>query len=318
MSKKPTNYSTLHVAFLTLLSAAACNDSSASADDESEDFEIAQAREELIGGTAFSTAWAKSTGTIAIKDTCTATLVSKRHILTAAHCAQGPAFFYNGNIQIAQVGRLTSTTQWTTVSIKSTSIHPGWTAMCLISSCAAEQTVVSPYSPDIAVVELMADVPSTYGTAVIPRTKYNYDAETYLAGYGCEVSVSGAAPNPPRLKMNRTVTLPVARINDYRQEVSAANLWQFGNSNIITEGKKANTTAASLCPGDSGGPLLQSSPAADGPTYPRNRVIGVNAYYTFSGASGVSVRNIHARLYDGGVTQAWLQTVLPASSFIYE
>ncbi|MGC4070177.1 MAG: trypsin-like serine protease [Polyangiaceae bacterium] len=318
MSTQFMSYNAVCAALLALFSVSACNDSYAPENEDPDDFEFAQAKEELIGGTEFSTTWARNTGTIAIKDTCTAALVGRRHILTAAHCAQGPAFYYNGKIQIAQVGRLTSSTQWTTVFIKSTYIHPGWTAMCLVSSCAADQTLVSPYSPDIAVVELTADVPLTFKTAVIPRTIYNYDAETYVTGYGCEISVNGAGPNPPRLKMNRAVTLPVARINDYRQEVPTANLWQFGNSNTITAGRKVSASAASLCPGDSGGPLLQSSPAADGPTYPRNRVIGVNAYYTFSDASGVSVRNIHARLYDGGVTQAWLQTVLPASSFIYE
>lgn len=271
----------------------------------------------LIGGTEFTAAQAAQTGIIAIKDGCTGALVGSRYILTAAHCAQSPNYFFGGKIKIAQTGRVTAATVWTTVTINQTFIHPGWTAMCLVSSCADDQTLVAPYSPDIAVIQLTANVPVAFKKAVIPRTRYNLDAEVWTAGYGCEVSVGGAAPTPPRLKMDYTRTLAPARINDFGSVVLPANVAQFSNSNIITAGIRADATSASLCPGDSGGPLFLSTPVAQGPTFPRNQVIAVNAYYTFKDASGKSARNIHARLYDNGVTQAWLETILPASSFVF-
>ena len=56
---------------------------------------------------------------------------------------------------------------------------------------------------------------------------------------------------------------------------------------------------------------------ARGPTFPRNQVVAVDAYYTFIDNTGKSVRNIHAHLHDNGATHAWLEFVLPASSFVY-
>jgi hypothetical protein len=189
--------------------------------------------------------------------------------------------------------------------------------MCLTTACSDAQTLTAPYAPDLAIVELDADVPWWFGTSVIPRARYNSDAEVFLAGYGCETGVGGPPPSPARLKMAYTRTLSVSHINDFGQKVPPALLWQFENSDIVTAGKLADASSASLCPGDSGGPLLLSSPAANGPVYPSNMVIGVNAYYTFRAGSGVSQRNIHARLYDNGVTLTWLGGILPASSFVY-
>ena len=72
--------------------------------------------------------------------------------------------------------------------------------------------------------------------------------------------------------------------------------------------------------GQIGGPLLLISKRVLGPTDPSNSVIGVNAYYTFKGGSGVSMRNTHTRLYDNpdnGKVFTWLTGILPASSFVY-
>src|SRR5262249_42092547 len=199
-------------------------------------------------------------------------------------------------------------------------IHPLWTEMCNATECSDRESLVAPYAPDLAIVELTADVPATFGTAVIPRARFNFDAEVFQAGYGCEVAVGGAAPSPARLKMNYTTTLIASRINDFVSTVPASSLGDFGNSYLVTAGRSADTSSASLCPGDSGGPLLLSSPRALGPMYPSNRVIGVNAYYTFRSGSGVSVRNTHTRLYDNGDDGpifTWLQGILPEASFVY-
>lgn len=134
----------------------------------------------LIGETELTAAQAAQTGILAIKDGCTATLVGSRHILTAAHCAQSPNYFFGGKIKIAPTGRVTEATVWTTVTINQTFIHPGWTAMCLVSSCAEDQTLTAPYSPDIAVIQLTANVPAAFKNT--GRSVRNIHARLYDNG----------------------------------------------------------------------------------------------------------------------------------------
>ncbi len=129
--------------------------------------------------------------------------------------------------------------------------------------------------------------------------------------------MGGPPPRPARLNMQYTTTLAASRINDFGVKVQPALLWQLENSDMVTAGKLADPNSASICPGDSGGPLLLSSPRENGPVYPTNMVIGVNAYCTFRAGSGVSLRNIHARLNDSGVTLTWLTGILPDSSYVY-
>lgn len=276
----------------------------------------ASADEALIGGTEFPQA-AAQTGAIVIQEGCTAALVSRRHILTAGHCVQTVPFVFNGHINIAQVARADAATAWTNVKIKHTHVYPAWSATCIATQCSDRESLTFPFAPDLAVVELEEDVPTSFKTAVIPRARYNMDGQVFVAGYGCEVRVGGPAPSPPRLKMARTRTLPPERINDGAVHVPPEALPIFANSYLLTPGRATDATSGSLCPGDSGGPLFLSSPVENGPPYPTNMVIGVNAYYTFPDGSGVSAINMHTRLYDYGPTFLWLEGILPASSFVY-
>ncbi len=103
---------------------------------DAADENLATTDEALVGGTEFSALTAWQTGTIALSTGCTASLVSRRHILTAGHCAQSPVYFWNGKIKIAQSGRQDASAAWTEVRIKQTHVHPGWTAMCFTTSCS--------------------------------------------------------------------------------------------------------------------------------------------------------------------------------------
>ena len=70
-------------------------------------------------------------------------------------------------------------------------------------------------------------------------------------------------------------------------------LANVAGSYAITPGKRGVRTSASLCPGDSGGPLYRTNGRAD-------TIVGVNAYYSFAPEAEdpkrVSVTNWHTRL----------------------
>ncbi|HET9954316.1 MAG TPA: trypsin-like serine protease [Polyangiaceae bacterium] len=276
------------------------------------ELDTATADSELIGGTEFTSAQAKSMGVIKIKDGCTATLVSRRHILTAAHCLPPPVF------KIAQVGKVTANTAWTTVTQSFSEGHPSWYVSCALYGCRSDLTLIPPFPSDLLIVTLFADVPASFGLAKIPRMNVSTNKDVWISGYGCEAGVNGPAPNPYRLKAKMVKTLSASAVNTYREEMPSELTADFGAVNILTPGIAASASAASLCPGDSGGPLLLSSDPNLGPPVPRNWVLGVNAYYVFkeNDTTGKSVRNIHARLWDNGPVQAWLESILPASSFV--
>ena len=89
---------------------------------------------------------------------------------------------------------------------------------------------------------------------------------------------------------------------------------------IGTPGMTQDSNEASLCPGDSGGPLWR------GMTGSVNRVVGVNAYYNFSDNSNISYQNSHTRItgpqYVIGDVRwpsvvEFLQQNIPANRFLF-
>ncbi|HSO39905.1 MAG TPA: hypothetical protein VLT33_45570, partial [Labilithrix sp.] len=107
-------------------------------------------------------------------------------------------------------------------------------------------------------------------------------------------------------------------INRYGRVLNDDQFGPFDASYLLTPGASHPNGTASLCPGDSGGPVLLDHPVyPGGPGYPTNVVVGINADYTFNG-SGYSTFNIHTRLSDEAPNYVgrWLQMVLPESSFL--
>jgi S1-C subfamily serine protease len=58
-----------------------------------------------------------------------------------------------------------------------------------------------------------------------------------------------------------------------------------------------DSTSASICPGDSGGPVYKES---------NQSVIGINSQYIFSDKSGVSYLNTHTRLSE---VSDWIHSI---------
>jgi hypothetical protein len=75
----------------------------------------------------------------------------------------------------------------------------------------------------------------------------------------------------------------------------------FAENYFATAGRQGGASA-SLCPGDSGGPVFK------GPFAYGGMVVGINAYYTFSDSSGVSVANVFARIATPAVIP-WMKDV---------
>jgi hypothetical protein len=101
------------------------------------------------------------------------------------------------------------------------------------------------------------------------------------------------------LKYAQLAALPATALlhpGGYFTSAADPTFVNLGGSYFFTPGKNLVATAASLCPGDSGGPVYRTNRTAE-------TIVGVNAYYSFKPPSedgpGVSVTNWHTRLDSG-------------------
>jgi hypothetical protein len=230
---------------------------------------------------------------------CTAAKVGPRQFLTAAHCVHkkenntlSPDYQPGSFIGITTAKKVTSAnraavTQW--VEVKSTVMHPGWAEAC---GSGCNVNVLGPdVPPDVAVVTLAEDTPKIPAAKVDLHT-IGAGEGVIVTGYGCTKSVNTPhADNYQQLRFDITKAIAGDALNhpgsfvpsgDPRHDLVVA-------SYVITPGNLANAQEASLCPGDSGGPLYR----ADGT---QSIVVGVNAYYTFKDGTGISMTNWHTRL----------------------
>jgi hypothetical protein len=123
-----------------------------------------------------------------------------------------------------------------------------------------------------------------------------------MTGYGCENGLNQSS-GPARFKLERVTALSSTALLHPGSWVSTAQqAADVAASYVITPGLAQSSSAASLCFGDSGGPLYRDTTA-------EQLVVGVNAYYTFADGNGISTTNWHTRLDPAryGVL-AWLQT----------
>ena len=112
------------------------------------------------------------------------------------------------------------------------------------------------------------------------------------AGYGCEMWVGGPRPTQIRLTYGDGYVVSPDELADYDNYPSARDRGDIDFHNILNNGMLHSNPGISLCPGDSGGPLLWVDER--GQIY----LAGVHSYYAFPPDQGISYLNWHTRLTD--------------------
>jgi hypothetical protein len=302
-------------ALLTLLVAAA---SACDANDGER-----TAADDVIGGEVAPKGMLPAT--VTILESCTAAKVGERHLLLAAHCVYDPEMGavsdifrpgnrlrLNTNLDAGVDAGLTEKEREEQelrrsirgshrVTVEETLLHP--TAVDFDVSDLRSLYETS----DLAVVLLtkesgasIADIP----IATVDPNPVKPGDELLIAGYGCEKSLNLTTPQG-RLKWSATHAIAPA-------DALATQPWgvdpeEMDGLYFFTPATGKDSSAASLCRGDSGGPVYRKGVT--------NLIAGVNSGgfsdpNSFS-SDRVSYSNFHARIdREAGETSAWLAQVL--------
>lgn len=238
---------------------------------------------------------------------CTAVKVGARRFLLAAHCVFDfganrihASYAPNATISVTSLAHPYQGIPWLSLTIQQTHANPAFLAACSAAPCGYEPMIEQ--AADVALIVVKEDTP------LVTQAYVNFGSlgdgtAIEIMGYGCEAGRTGpgGVPGDPslpwgRLKHHATRTQAPTILSNLG--VSAAS--PLKNHHFFTAGRALDPNEASLCPGDSGGPVF----LGDGQ---RAYVVGVNGAQTSWDSTETSVVNIHARL---STVQAWLQPLL--------
>lgn len=261
--------------------------------------------DELVGGRLALESEYASTVMLA---GCTGVKVGPRHFLLAAHCVHD---YFNNTLWSSY---LPGNTVWLAndhddpygsqraLTIQSTTMHPGWVASCDVP-CQVNVLDAS-HEADAALI-IVNETTADIATASIDAATVAQGNRVVMTGYGCENGVGQPSNVGPRLKLQGVPALSSSALLHPGSYVSTAqDAADVAASYVITPGFLHDPSAASLCSGDSGGPLYRESGS-------ELLTVGVNAYYTFEDGSGVSQTNWHTRVDEGAryATLSWLRSL---------
>ncbi len=240
---------------------------------------------------------------VGIADDCTAAKVGSRLFLTAAHCVDVPRpfgpdpvpedfppndgvadEFLPGEPLLVFWGLDADDEEQGEFTIVQTSIHPSWWACPL-----CRQPTVNG-AADIAVIEIAEQTPDI-PEARVELGSVEVDTAVVEVGWGCEQSTNQPGPGLGRYKTADGEVIDPSEAQRFTP-ITDPQLVAIDASYLITAGRDQDADAASLCLGDSGGPLYL--PDSGDP-----RIVGVNSDFTFRPdqpePGGVSWTDWHTR-----------------------
>jgi hypothetical protein len=243
--------------------------------------------------------------TVHVWGNCTAAKVGPRHILLAAHCVydgtgidkswQGPVYI-TSNPQFVDTLNDDPRLGYVEVTAERIDVHPSWVASSGFNQADFEGAT------DLAVVFLADGAP----LAALPVAGLDFELvkagdEVIIMGYGCERGSKVPSDVDPRLTSFQTAEngeVEDADADWLTRIERGIGLADGPNPRVMHTPGKMNG-GASICPGDSGGPVYRVA---------NRQIVGVNSFggtrlWDFDGVGGL---NGHARL----TFDSWLKDEL--------